>query len=688
MESLRESILERAKHKQENDRRVNDRTMQSKERKVASTKALDVRLIVIECSGTKSNKQDTSSRSRNDTNVEDVDIKSVNDKDPMDKVQLTAQHNVLANEQQHYVQSEPIYDTHLLKKTVAQLQKDFSRMEAHCVNMELKYRNQDSKDGQHGQILNETSNKAKIKKEIKVLEIIDIELEHSMPKLLAGNENLHKENEHLKQTYKDPYDSIKKSRVQTKDQNDSLITQINRLVPNTVSQQPCIPPKRDHCDYLFQPMFDEYFSPPSVVVSKVLVAVVPRAVDLADSLVSTSIDQDAPSISIPSTQEQEHSTNISQGFNESPKALIFRDDLLNEFPHKESTSQGSSSNVRQTHTSFEHLGKWTKDHPIANLIGDTSRFVSMRKQLQIYAMWCYFDTFLTSIEPKNFKQAMFKPSWIDAMQEEIHKFERLQVWELVPYPDKVFLIKLKWIYKVKTDEFSRALKNKARLVTQVFRKEEGINFKESFTSVARIEAIRILIANAAHKNMMIFQMDVKMAFLNGKLKEEVHISQPKGFVDQDNPSHVDSVDTLMVEKSKLDEDLQGKPVDATLYRGMIRSLIYLIFSRPDLIYTDTGMSLTVYADAYHAGCQDTRRSTSGCAQFLGDKLVSWSFKKQKSTAILNSSVLRQQEFNCSLLQQHSTFKSQAHRFTIPFYKGAGREWSLRTLLCSDGISTG
>ncbi|GJZ59111.1 retrovirus-related pol polyprotein from transposon TNT 1-94 [Tanacetum coccineum] len=186
---------------------------------------------------------------------------------------------------------------------------------------------------------------------------------------------------------------------------------------------------------------------------------------------------------------------------------------------------------------------------------------------------------------------MTEPSWIDAMQEEIHEFERLQVWELVPCTDKFMLIKLKWIYKVKTDEFGGVLKYKARLVAQGFKQEEGIDFEESFTPVARIEAIRIFVANAANKNMMIFQMDFKMAFLNGKLKEEVYVSQPKGFVDQDNPSHlyklkkaIDSLDTPMVEKNKLDEDLKGTPVDATLYRGMIGSLMYLTSSRPDLIY--------------------------------------------------------------------------------------------------------
>ncbi|GJT69057.1 reverse transcriptase domain-containing protein [Tanacetum coccineum] len=176
----------------------------------------------------------------------------------------------------------------------------------------------------------------------------------------------------------------------------------------------------DDWDHLFQPIFDEYFTPPSIAVSPVKEATTPRAVDLADSPVSTSIDQDALLSSTPSIQEQEQSPNIPQGLEESPKTPIFHDDPLNESPHEESPSQGSSSNVRQTHAPFEHLGKWTKDHPIANVIGDPSRSVSTRKQLQTDVMWCYFDTFLTSVEPKNFKQAMTEASWIDEMQEEIH----------------------------------------------------------------------------------------------------------------------------------------------------------------------------------------------------------------------------------------------------------------------------
>ncbi|GKC37298.1 integrase, catalytic region, zinc finger, CCHC-type containing protein, partial [Tanacetum coccineum] len=212
-------------------------------------------------------------------------------------------------------------------------------------------------------------------------------------------------------------------------------TSSSRLIPNIIPQQFCNPPKRDDWDTLFQPLFNEYFNPPTIVISTVLVAAVPRAVEIADSPVSTIT-----------------------------KTPLFHDDPFHEPLHEDSTSQGSSSNVRPSHTPFKLIGKWTKDHPIANVIGDPSRSISTRKQLKTDAMWCYFDAFLTSVEPKNFKQAMIKPSWNDVMQEEIHEFERLQVWELVLCPDKVMLIKLKWIYKVKTNEFGWVLKNKARLV--------------------------------------------------------------------------------------------------------------------------------------------------------------------------------------------------------------------------------
>nr|GEV07399.1 hypothetical protein [Tanacetum cinerariifolium] len=218
------------------------------------------------------------------------------------------------------------------------------------------------------------------------------------------------------------------------------------------------------------------------------VAAAPRAIDIAGSPSSTTIDQDAPSSSTSSTNQQQKSSIILQGVEE-PIPNVHFDDPCHEPLHDVSTFQESSSNTQSSHSSFELIGKWTKDHPLENMIGNPSGPVSTIKQLKNDAMWCYFDAFLTSVEPKNFKQAIFEPSWIDAMQEEIHEFKRLEVWELVHCLDKVTLIKQKWIFKVKTYEFSDVLKNKARLVAQGFRQKVGFDFQESFAPVARIETI-------------------------------------------------------------------------------------------------------------------------------------------------------------------------------------------------------
>nr|GFA32933.1 retrovirus-related Pol polyprotein from transposon TNT 1-94 [Tanacetum cinerariifolium] len=145
---------------------------------------------------------------------------------------------------------------------------------------------------------------------------------------------------------------------------------------------------------------------------------------------------------------------------------------------------------------------------------------------------------LSKIELKNFKSTIIEDCWFQAMQDEIHEFDQLQVWELVPQLDCVMIIALKWIYKVKLDEYGDVLKNKALLVEKGYRQEEGIDFKESFAPVAHIEAICIFIANATSRNITIYQMDVKTAFLNGELKEEVYVSQPEGFVDPNHPTHV------------------------------------------------------------------------------------------------------------------------------------------------------
>ncbi|GKA70485.1 retrovirus-related pol polyprotein from transposon TNT 1-94 [Tanacetum coccineum] len=160
------------------------------------------------------------------------------------------------------------------------------------------------------------------------------------------------------------------------------------------------------------------------------------------------------------------------------------------------------------YTNLEHVHKWTKDHPLENVIGDINRSVSIRRQLETDAMWCFFNEFLENVEPKNFKEA------VRILRIDAH------------------------VYKIKLDEYGDVLKNKARLVAKGYRQEAGIDFEESFAPVARLEAIRLFIANAASQDMTIFQMDVKTAFLNGELNEVVYVSQPEGFVDPDLPTHV------------------------------------------------------------------------------------------------------------------------------------------------------
>ncbi|GKB05243.1 retrovirus-related pol polyprotein from transposon TNT 1-94 [Tanacetum coccineum] len=185
---------------------------------------------------------------------------------------------------------------------------------------------------------------------------------------------------------------------------------------------PFVPPSRHEWDLVFQPVFDEFFSPPASVASPVPVEEAPAPIEISSSdVIPTTVHSDAP---------------ISK-----------------------------------------HLSKWTKDHPLQNIIGDPSRPVSTRLQLHEQALFCYYDAFLTSVEPKTYKDALTQSCWIEAMQEELHEFER------------------------------GFLKNKARLVARGYRQEEGIDFEESFAPVARLEAVWIFLAFATHMNMIVYQID-------------------------------------------------------------------------------------------------------------------------------------------------------------------------------------
>nr|GFB35306.1 retrovirus-related Pol polyprotein from transposon TNT 1-94 [Tanacetum cinerariifolium] len=182
--------------------------------------------------------------------------------------------------------------------------------------------------------------------------------------------------------------------------------------------------------------------------------------------------------------------------------------------------KSSTTNVETLINKEVFHEKWTKDHPLYKIIGDPKSSVRTRGQL---ANSCLFSCFLSSIEPANVAEALKDVDWVSAMQEELDQFAILKVWRLVPRPKGKFIIKTKWIFKNKKDESSLVIRNKARLVAVGYSQEEGIDYDETFAPVARFEAIRLFLAYAAHKNFTIFQMDLKTAFLNGILKEEVYV---------------------------------------------------------------------------------------------------------------------------------------------------------------------
>nr|GEV95394.1 hypothetical protein [Tanacetum cinerariifolium] len=239
--------------------------------------------------------------------------------------------------------------------------------------------------------------------------------------------------------------------------------------------------------------------------------------------------------------------------------------------------------------------------------------------------------------------------------------QRLDVWVLGPPLNNIKPLTLKWLFKNQHDEEKTIIRNKTCLVMRGYHQEEGIDFKESFALVARMEVIRIFLAYAAHKSFIVFQMDVKTTFLHGTLKEDVYVCQPEGFIDADHPSHVyklkkalyglksmlmilslvlhtlacDPSCTPMEIKDKFYLDRNGSPVDAMKYHSMIGFLMYLTSSRSDI---ESGFKLTGFSDADYAGCKDTFKSTFGEAQFLGEKLVSWSSKKQDSMGLSTAEV--------------------------------------------------
>nr|GEX63823.1 integrase, catalytic region, zinc finger, CCHC-type, peptidase aspartic, catalytic [Tanacetum cinerariifolium] len=256
---------------------------------------------------------------------------------------------------------------------------------------------------------------------------------------------------------------------------------------------PYVPPTNKELEILFQLMFDEYLEPPRVERPVSPATAVPVPVISTSTPSSTTIDQDAPSPShSPSSSELQSPCSHhgvaagSTSIEDNSLAPVDNNPFINVFalePSSEALTSMDVSLVESTHVtqSHHHLRKWRKDHPLDNIIGNPSRPISTRKQLVIDALWNFYNSVLSKVEPKNFKSSINKDYWFQAMQDEIHE-----------------------------------------LMAKGYRQEEVIDFEESYALVSCIEAIRIFIDNAASKNMTIYQMDVKTTFLNGELKEKVY----------------------------------------------------------------------------------------------------------------------------------------------------------------------
>nr|GFA92497.1 retrovirus-related Pol polyprotein from transposon TNT 1-94 [Tanacetum cinerariifolium] len=280
---------------------------------------------------------------------------------------------------------------------------------------------------------------------------------------------------------------------------------------------------------------------------------------------------------------------------------------------------------------------------------------------------CMYALTVSTMEPKNVKEVMPDPTWIESMQEKLLQFKKLDVWVLVPAPDNIKPLMLKWLLKNKHDEEITVIQNKSRLVMRGYRQQKGIDFKEFFASVARMEAMRIFLAYTAHKSFTMFQMDVKTAFLHGTLKEDMYVCQLEGFIDADHPSHVyklkkalygleqaprawyDELSMFLLQNHFFkgttdptlfircfdDDILVANPIEKHL--NEVKRFFYYLQGTVNmgLWYTrDSGFELTEFLDANYAGCKDTFKRTFGGAQFLGEKLTYYQLADLFTKALL------------------------------------------------------
>ncbi|GJT14782.1 reverse transcriptase domain-containing protein [Tanacetum coccineum] len=284
-----------------------------------------------------------------------------------------------------------------------------------------------------------------------------------------------------------------------------------------------------------------------------------------------------------------------------------------------------------------------KDHPKDQIIGDINSATQTRRMTKIseeHAMVsyikkqrrtnhkdyqnCLFACFLSQIEPKKVTQALTDPSWIEAMQDELLQFRLQKVWRLVDLPKGKHAIGTKWVYRNKKDERGIVVRNKARLVAQGYTQEEGIDYDEVFAPVARIEAIRLFLAYASFMGFIVYQMDVKSAFLYGTIEEEVYVCQPPGFEDPQFPDKVYKVEKALyglhqaprawyetLSTYLLENGFRRGTIDKTLFikkdKGLLKGQPKLGLWYP----RDSPFDLEAFSNSDYVGASLDRKSTTG-----------------------------------------------------------------------------
>ncbi|XP_074298014.1 uncharacterized protein LOC141628816 [Silene latifolia] len=332
------------------------------------------------------------------------------------------------------------------------------------------------------------------------------------------------------------------------------------------------------------------------------------------------VRDDPPELEVkPSSLEgtgAEHSTN-SWEMNRTQTCLVVKNHqvqatlnrqlhrLMRQFRLPNRTESRTVQSTPELETFVPRRWKHQSSHPMDNILTVIHEGVKTRSLLKKI---CAHYSFLSELEPSNINDALTDPDWVIAMQKEINQFERSKVWHLEPRPRDRSVIGTKWVFRNKLDDAGVIVRNKARLVVQGYNKQEGIDYDETFAPVVKLEAIHLLIAFAAHMGIKLFQMDVKTAFLNGYLQEEVYVEQPPSFLDSNFPNHVYKLDKALyglkqaprswydrLSKFLIENGFQRGSVDKTLFLKPVKEdLLVVQIYVDDIIFGATNDVLCAY----------------------------------------------------------------------------------------------